>query len=265
MKAEIIGKAELLLNSLKTRSHSEIAKQLEIQLLMNQLAELYLELLKEKSSLDSGSHTGNHTTSTGAAAFSPNEIFKMSESHVHSESGYSAAAEAGQKAAQLSPAQTDSEPIRDIIEVVEQKSEVISLDKDVFPLSEAPEPVPAADKFPESEPLKTAAATINEQFKSEGNTINQKLAQTTADLNSSASRKTLSSLIDLNTALQFKKGLFGGQEELFNQTVKYLSSVKDEGAAKSFVTDKLAPKLKWDPQNEQVINFMELLDKSFGK
>jgi hydroxymethylpyrimidine pyrophosphatase-like HAD family hydrolase len=54
-------------------------------------------------------------------------------------------------------------------------------------------------------------------------------------------------------------------EELFNQTIKYLSSVKDENVAKGFVTEKLAPKLKWDPQNEQVIAFMKLLDKSFGK
>ena len=265
MKAEIIQKAELLLNSIKTRSFSDKTQLIELNLLMNQMAELYLELLEEQSKLISGSHSGDYMASIDTATAFPNNNPQRPESHLHSEPGYSAAAEAEEDADQLSPAQSDSEPIRDIIEVVEQKSEAISLDKDVFPLSEAPEPGPAADKFPESEPLKTAAATINEQFKSEGNTINQKLAQTTSDLNSSVPRKTLSCLIDLNTALQFKKGLFGGQEELFNQTVKYLSSVKDEDVAKSFVTDKLAPKLKWDPQNEQVINFMELLDKSFGK
>jgi hypothetical protein len=265
MKAEIIQKAELLLHSLKTRTDSEVAKPVEISLLLNQLAELYLELLREQNRIGSGLKTDSKAAGFGETDSLRAENLKNSGSLIQSTSLSSETLVTEQKPGTSSPAEAELKQSHEIAASAEQASEKLVFEERSFPQSDPPGPGPIAEKFPEAEPLKSAPPSINEQFKAEGNTINQKLAQNTADLNSSVSRKALSSLIDLNTALQFKKGLFGGQEELFNQTIKYLSSVKDENVAKGFVTEKLAPKLKWDPQNEQVIAFMQLLDKSFGK
>lgn len=106
-------------------------------------------------------------------------------------------------------------------------------------------------------------AVIGEMLGKDKPSFNERL-QENQDTASSKSLPPISDLrkaIGINDRFFFQRELFGGNTDLFIQTIDQLNSLENMSAALAFISANF----KWDPRNEAVSSFIALLRRRFIK
>ncbi len=146
----------------------------------------------------------------------------------------------------------------DPVQYVNVLSKIIALDADsvyhekVNPPDEKPE---AGKGFMADE--NTNKKTLLDEFQ-------ENKSDTIADF---LKRKTIESIrksITINQKFMFVKELFHEDESLFSQSINELDSLENLQAAEQYIETNFFSTNLWQPENEAVIEFMEVLQKKFS-
>jgi hypothetical protein len=142
-------------------------------------------------------------------------------------------------------------PIRGV-----QKSNEEGVDKTHEPEKKSAEP-------PLNMPVKNGnnTAVIGELLGKNKPSYNERLAEKQSPVTSKSQPPIddLRKAIGINDRFFFQRELFGGNTELFNQTIDQLNSMENIDAASAFISTNF----NWNPQNEAATSFMALLKRRF--
>jgi hypothetical protein len=108
---------------------------------------------------------------------------------------------------------------------------------------------------------------LNEKFIREQTTLNDRLKQgpkpTLLDKHQKARIDDLKSVISLNQRFLFINELFKGDGTAFNQALSELEKCPDHQSAMDLVNTRYAATYRWDFNNEEVMNFLEIVERKF--
>ena len=133
----------------------------------------------------------------------------------------------------------------------------------VYPESEETEKTPVKKEFKPQEPkketkvlgekLNTGKSSFNEQIAKNKTASPKKRSFTSPPIND------LRKAIGINDRFFFQRELFSNNADLMNQTLDQLNEMKDIQDAQNF----LLANFNWDPENEAVLQFMELVERRY--
>lgn len=128
--------------------------------------------------------------------------------------------------------------------------------EDVTPIPEVEKDTPVEDNtaVPEVE-METVKSETNGENSNSGN-VEDRLKQITI--------KDLTTAIGINEKYLFASELFEGKIESFTEAVMSLNAFESFDQAKNFMNN-LANQYKWDPENESVISFTDLVARRFNQ
>ncbi len=132
---------------------------------------------------------------------------------------------------------------------------------------QAAEPKPAKPAATNNKPMPPAnghnATVLGELLGKDKPSFNERLAEK-QESGTSKSQPPISDLgraIGINDRFFFQRELFGGNTDLFNQTIDQLNGLNNMDAARSFISTNF----NWDPNHEAVTSFIALLRRRFIK
>jgi hypothetical protein len=135
------------------------------------------------------------------------------------------------------------------------------------PLATAPPPVTQPVSKPETQ-LPASETNLNERFKVEKATLNDRLARQVAPtLAASQMEKKIESLkdsISINQRFGFINELFNGENLEYYQAIQTLDSFDNADTAKDFVTRDLASRYNWSKKEEHVNKLLRLIERKFA-
>jgi len=127
---------------------------------------------------------------------------------------------------------------------------------------------PLLAEFSKTLPLSLADIYLEEEKEGAG-MLNEKLQtkekQTLADKLSKSGGKSIMKMLTLNQRFMFVNELFNGNQDQFLSAIEQIDNMDNHKEASSHVKKSLADKYNWDMETEEVEEFMELIDKRFGK
>ncbi|GAO28247.1 hypothetical protein [Geofilum rubicundum] len=156
------------------------------------------------------------------------------------------------------------------VEEVVEKPTVTEPEKVV--VEKTPEPSADKPREPEKKTLEPAvtvtpknsnnATVIGELLGKNKPSFNERLAEKQEPVHSKSHPPIddLRKAIGINDRFFFQRELFGGNTELFNQTIDQLNGLNNMEAASAFISANF----NWNPQNEAVTSFMALLKRRFA-
>jgi len=127
---------------------------------------------------------------------------------------------------------------------------------------------PLLAEFSKTLPLSLADIYLEEEKEGAG-MLNEKLQtkekQTLADTLSKSGGKSMMKMLTLNQRFMFVNELFDGNQDQFLSAIEQIDNMDNHKEASSHVKKSFADKYNWDMETEEVEEFMELIDKRFGK
>ncbi|KAA5539518.1 hypothetical protein [Adhaeribacter rhizoryzae] len=142
----------------------------------------------------------------------------------------------------------------------------------------APQPTPAT--FAPSVPPRTAVSaeplhkpisaenSLNNKFKAETSTLNDRLAPKSAptliDNQMGKKIESLKDSISINQRFGFINELFNGENLQYYNAIKVLDEFKDADLAKNYVTKDLASRYDWSKKEEHVNKLLRLIERKFA-
>ncbi|PRY96951.1 hypothetical protein [Marinilabilia salmonicolor] len=126
-----------------------------------------------------------------------------------------------------------------------------------------PVPSPEPEKKPDQE-KKKENQVLGEKLVSEKSSFNEQIGkhQKSTSSQRSFSAPPISDLkkaMGINDRFFFQRELFGGSADVMNQTLEQLNDMHGINEAQNF----LLANFNWDPENEAVLSFMELVERRY--
>jgi hypothetical protein len=126
-----------------------------------------------------------------------------------------------------------------------------------------PVPSPEPEKKPDQE-KKKENQVLGEKLVSEKSSFNEQIGkhQKSTSSQRSFSAPPISDLkkaMGINDRFFFQRELFGGNADVMNQTLEQLNDMHGINEAQNF----LLANFNWDPENEAVLSFMELVERRY--
>ncbi|OPZ98520.1 MAG: hypothetical protein BWY70_01203 [Bacteroidetes bacterium ADurb.Bin408] len=162
--------------------------------------------------------------------------------------------------------------------IVETKSEPLTEFKEKPtiiqpPVEQKPEKTPLKTTPPADNVTKKAAdlfsdsPTIIEKFKTDSQSINDKIAQSKSDASLSAKMKEspvadLKKAIGINEKFRFVNELFEGNLSDYNATIEKLNTIGNAPDALKYLGE-LAAKYKWAPESNSLSNLKDLIRRRY--
>ena len=119
----------------------------------------------------------------------------------------------------------------------------------------------------EEESAEGDTTMINEKFQQESKTLLDTLEvdkkEAIVDIHEKIPSDGFKKSITLNQRFMFEKELFNGDKAEFEMVVNYIEGCESLKEALDFVEENYAAKKKWDKDKEEVVEFLELVEKRF--
>ncbi len=130
-----------------------------------------------------------------------------------------------------------------------------------------PIPVNPAPVNPEPVKVPPVNVILNENFRKEKETLNDRFRGNTADTLAEKHRKqrvdNLRSAISLNQRFLFVKGLFRGDSAAFHQALNDLEQCPDFPSAVQMLQNKYGTTYGWSRESEEYQDFIDLIERKF--
>lgn len=114
----------------------------------------------------------------------------------------------------------------------------------------------------------TAGSNLNEKFRLEKTTLNERLAKpvaaTLAESQMSRKIESLKESISINQRFSFINELFNGENMEYHQVIKTLDEFKEAESAINYLTQELALKYDWSKKEEHVNKLLRLIERKFA-
>lgn len=116
-------------------------------------------------------------------------------------------------------------------------------------------------------PVNEKPVNLNEKFIKEQITLNDRLKQgprgTLLDKHQKAKVEDIKSVISLNQRFLFINELFAGNSTAFNQALQEIEKCATYQSAMELIQNNYVTAYKWDPTNEEVQHFLEIIERKF--
>ncbi|MDH5366566.1 MAG: hypothetical protein OEW67_06225 [Cyclobacteriaceae bacterium] len=109
------------------------------------------------------------------------------------------------------------------------------------------------NEIEESDANKSSFVTLNDTFSSGE-------VETLADIHEKQSIEKIETSITLNQRFMFVNGLFDGDVDSFNETIKRLDTMNNYGEAENYIVSHFN---NWDKEDEDVIEFFDIVRKRY--
>jgi len=133
--------------------------------------------------------------------------------------------------------------------------------------SQPPVPGPSpVNTIPTPKPL-TTDNNLNEKFRADKPTLNEKLAKPAPTLADNQMGKKIESLkdsISINQRFSFINELFNGENLQYYNVIKTLDEFKDAESAKSYVLQDVGSKHDWSKKEDHVNKLLRLIERKFA-
>ncbi len=236
--------SELLenINRLSNKGDFDTLSKLEIDLLMQQLRDLYAELdiLRSNAGTQQAVVTAQPENKVTKRVLNPNQNILLEEP--------------AQK--QLVP---EVKPVPEIINAAPQLEKVVIAEV-VDNAKQKDEP--ADTPLPEQE-KPTIKGSINESVQTVAS-INEKLKTPQQEVHRKLSTKPLKDLIDLNKRFILQNELFKGNSEALSTAINHIDQLKSFEEAAAYVTAELSAKNQWNISSQPAKLFAQLVKQKFG-
>jgi hypothetical protein len=208
---------------------------IERDILLAKLAATYEEILLEKESVTAKIEVNQPTTSE-----------KPAEPQVKSTASYTESAKTN-VAERVQPQN---------IEQAKHEPKAVKIDPKPTP---KPTPPPAPQNHEES------SAILADKYQGKRKFRNEVIAEQhqKADMQSKLQNKPITDLakaIGINDKFLFIKELFGGDADLYNQTIKHINQLNDLNEAIIYIHENF----EWDADNETAMAFIDLVRRKFA-
>jgi energy-converting hydrogenase A subunit M len=130
---------------------------------------------------------------------------------------------------------------------------------------------PLLEEFSKTLPLSIADIYLDGEKEKEQSSgiLNEKLQakemQSLADRLSKGSGKSMMKMLTLNQRFMFVNELFEGNQQQFLAAIEQIDALENHQEAAAHVKRSFADKYDWNMEAEEVEEFMELVEKRFGK
>jgi hypothetical protein len=131
-------------------------------------------------------------------------------------------------------------------------------------------PIPPVQPAVSAEPLKKATppeANLNEKFRTETPSLNDRLAKPAPTLADNQMGKKIESLkdsISINQRFGFINELFNGENLQYYNAIKVLDEFQDAETAKNYVLTDLGSRYNWSKKEEHVNKLLRLIERKFA-
>ncbi len=155
-----------------------------------------------------------------------------------------------------------SRPPEDFEEYEFQFSKVAKLDVNKFYEEATEAPVPVLNSEEEKQ------RTVNEKFSADSKTLLDEISgndkTSLAQIHQNKKIQSIKKHISINQRFMFVNELFGGNTDLFNATIDNLENMSSYEDAIDFLVKNHARENEWVMESEEVIEFLEVLEKRFN-
>ena len=169
-----------------------------------------------------------------------------------------------------SPAETEKEEPGTENEMTEEPKEQIIPDEENGIDQEDEKEEKNSVEEPEGEPAEETEKTLPqmELFNTETKTLNENIAPkdkppSVADRLERKSVSDLNTVIGINEKFTMISELFDGNEDDYNNSIKYLNGCKDQSEANEYIETNLKNKYTWKDDSESVAVFVDLVERLF--